>query len=83
MLAVLTDLDSLTILVQPGAMENGPKRIRFSVSLDYADYEALQRLGAVQRPQLKQQYLVELAIKDLLDRYANKQLSLPLREANS
>nr|WP_294814737.1 hypothetical protein [uncultured Sphingomonas sp.] len=45
-----------------------------------ADYEALQKLGAAQRPPLKQQYLVELAVKNLLDQHANRQLSFPLKQ---
>jgi hypothetical protein len=78
-------LDGATKLVQSGAMARSlkPSRKRFSVSLDPVDYEALQRLGSAQRPPLKQQYLVELAIKDLLDRHATKQLSFPLRQVAS
>lgn len=56
-----------------------PQRKRFSVALDMADYEALHKLGAAQRPPLKQQYLVELAVKNLLDQHANRQLSFPLK----
>ena len=79
------EVDGTTKLVQSGAMARTqkPSRKRFSVSLDHVDYDALQKLGAAQRPPLKQQYLVELAIKDLLDRHANKQLSFPLRQAAS
>ncbi|WP_127713332.1 hypothetical protein [Sinorhizobium meliloti] len=58
--------------------QSNPKRKRFSIALDAADYEALQKLGAAQRPPLKQQYLIELAVKNLLDQYANRQLSFPL-----
>jgi hypothetical protein len=54
-----------------------PKK-RFSVSLDQEDYDALQELGQAQRPPLKQQYLVEFAVKNLLDQYANRQLKFPL-----
>jgi hypothetical protein len=57
-----------------------PARKRFSIALDIADYDALQRLGAAQRPPLKQQYLVELAVKNLLDQHANRQLSFPLKQ---
>lgn len=57
-----------------------PTRKRFSIALDLADYEALQKLGAQQRPQLKMQYLVELAVKNLLDQHANRQLSFPLKQ---
>jgi len=70
-------------MVQIGAMIAPPrsdsKRKRFSIALDLADYEALQKLGAAQRPPLKQQYLVELAVKNLLDQYMNRQLSFPLK----
>jgi len=55
------------------------ERKRFSIALDMADYDALQKLGAAQRPPLKQQYLVELAVKKLLDQHANRQLSFPLK----
>lgn len=51
---------------------------RFTVSLDEADYAALRELGESQKPPLNLQYLVRLAIKDLLDRHATKQLSFPL-----
>lgn len=54
-----------------------PKK-RFSVSLDQEDYDALQDLGHAQRPPLKQQYLVEFAVKKLLDQHANRQLKFPL-----
>lgn len=79
------EVDGTTKLVQSGAMARTlkPSRKRFSVSLDLVDYDALQKLGAAQRPPLKQQYLVELAIKDLLDRHASKQLSFPLRQATT
>lgn len=75
-------LDDRTSVVQTGVMNSSQKlsRKRFSVSLDLVDYDALLRLGAAQRPPLKQQYLVELAIKDLLDRHADSQLSFPLRK---
>jgi len=77
-------LDICTGLVQSGVMSAArrlaPQRKRFSVTLDMADYEALQKLGAAQRPPLKQQYLVEFAIKNLLDGHANRQLSFPLKQ---
>lgn len=78
------ELDNCTKLVQVGAMNTtlrpSPQRKRFSIALDVADYEALQRLGAEQRPPLKQQYLVELAVKNLLDQHANRQFSFPLKQ---
>lgn len=69
--------------MQNGEMDRSskPMRKRFSVSLDLSDYKALQSLGAAQRPPLTQQYLVELAIKELLDRHASKQLTFPFRES--
>ena len=78
-------LDGRTSVVQTGAMIGSQKlsRKRFSVSLDPADYNALLRLGAAQRPPMKQQYLVELAIKDLLDRHTDTQLPFPLRKVAS
>jgi hypothetical protein len=54
-----------------------PKK-RFSVTLDQEDYDALQALGRAQRPPLKQQYLVEFAVKSLLDQHASRQLTFPL-----
>lgn len=75
-------MDAGTKLVHCGAVPSSPapKRHRFSVSLDASDYDALQRLGAAQRPPLKQQYLVELAVKNFLDHHANKQLTFPLND---
>jgi hypothetical protein len=55
------------------------QRRRFSITLDLADCEALRKLGAAQRPPLKQQYLVEYAVKSLLDQHASRQLSFPLK----
>lgn len=80
-------LDTRTKLVQVGAMSNAQRptrdRKRFTVALDLADYEALQTLGAEQRPPLKQQYLVELAVKNLLDQHSKRQISLPLERSNA
>lgn len=71
-----------TILVQVGAMSTQPRpqpeRKRFSIALDLADYEALQKLAAEQSPPLRQQYLVELAVKNLLEQHKNRQVSLQL-----
>jgi len=80
----LIQFDIGTNLVQVGAMKSveqpSLKRKRFSIALDMADYEALQKLGAAQRPPLKQQFLVELAVKNLLDQHTNRQLSFPLKQ---
>lgn len=82
-----SELDICTTLVQIGAMtptqQSNPKRKRFSIALDAADYHALQQLAAAQRPPLKQQYLIELAVKNLLDQYENRQLSFPLERSNA
>ena len=61
-------------------LRHNTQRKRFSIALDVADYEALQNLGAEQRPALKLQYLIELAIKNLLDQHANRQFSFPLKQ---
>lgn len=78
------ELDNCTKLMQFGAMNTTPRhtphRKRFSIALDVADYEALQKLGTEQRPPLKQQYLIELAVKNLLDQHANRQFSFPLKQ---
>jgi hypothetical protein len=49
---------------------------RFSVSLSPDDYEALRKLADEHRPSLTLQYVVEYAIRLLLDRVENPQLSL-------
>jgi hypothetical protein len=59
-------------------MTKAAKQKRFTVSLDEADYAALRDLGESQKPSLNLQYLVRLAIKNLLDQHAAKQLSFPL-----
>ncbi|RWG42966.1 ribbon-helix-helix domain-containing protein [Mesorhizobium sp.] len=51
---------------------------RFTVSLDQADYEALRELAEAQKPPLNLQYLVRLAVRNLLEQHAAKQLSFPL-----
>lgn len=51
---------------------------RFTVSLDPADYAALRALGEAQKPPLNLQYLLRLAVKNLLDQHATKQLTFPL-----
>jgi hypothetical protein len=59
-------------------MTNASRQKRFTVSLQEADYAALRELGESQNPPLTLQYLVRLAIKNLLDQHATKQLSFPL-----
>lgn len=52
---------------------------RFTVSLDQQDYDALRVLAEGQRPPLKLQYMVELAVRNLLDQHGSNQLSLGLK----
>lgn len=59
-------------------MARRSKQKRFTVSLDEADYTALRDLGESQKPNLNLQYLVRLAIRNLLDQHAAKQLSFSL-----
>ena len=59
-------------------MAKAAKQKRFTVSLEEADYTALRELGESQKPSLNLQYLVRLAVKNLLDQHAAKQLSFPL-----
>ncbi|TPM48143.1 ribbon-helix-helix protein, CopG family [Mesorhizobium sp. B2-3-2] len=51
---------------------------RFTVSVDQADYDALRELAETQKPPLNLQYLLRLAIKNLLEQHTAKQLSFPL-----
>ncbi|PAQ02003.1 hypothetical protein CIT25_11350 [Mesorhizobium mediterraneum] len=51
---------------------------RFTVSVDRADYEALQELGRSVSPPVNLQYLVRLAVRNLLEQHASKQLTFPL-----
>ncbi|MGF7173179.1 hypothetical protein FHS63_000926 [Azospirillum doebereinerae] len=51
---------------------------RFTVSLDPRDYEALRTLAEGHRPPLTLQYVVKVAVQDLLERHASKQLTFPL-----
>lgn len=51
---------------------------RFTVSVDQADYDALVDLGRSASPPVNLQYLVRLAVRNLLDQHAAQQLSFPL-----
>lgn len=51
---------------------------RFTVSVDQADYDALQSLGQTVSPPVNLQYLVRLAVRNLLDQHAAEQLTFPL-----
>lgn len=59
-------------------MTRPAKMKRFTVALDAAEYAALRELGERQKPSLNLQYMVRLAVKDLLDRHADAQLPLKL-----
>lgn len=58
------------------AISQRPKR--FTVSLGSGDYNALRALAEGHKPPLTLQYVVNVAVKDLLDRHESKQLSFPL-----
>lgn len=59
-------------------MAKAAQQKRFTVSLDSEDYEALRALADGHRPPLTLQYVVSVAVKNLLERHAAKQLSFPL-----
>ena len=59
-------------------MVRAKQQKRFSVSIDMADYATLRALAEGHRPPLTLQYVVNVAIKDLLERHASKQLAFPL-----
>lgn len=51
---------------------------RFTVSLGIQDYETLRAIADGHRPPLKLQYVVNVAVKNLLERHAARQLTFPL-----
>jgi len=51
---------------------------RFTVSVDQADYDALRNLGRAVSPPVNLQYLMRLAVRNLLEQHAAKQLTFPL-----
>lgn len=59
-------------------MAESRQQKRFTVSVDQADYDALQELGHSVSPPVNLQYLVRLAVRNLLEQHASKQLSFPL-----
>lgn len=69
-------------LVHHGAkrciMASESNQKRFTVSVDQADYDALRQIAAAHKPKLSLQYVLRVAIKNLLDQHAAKQLSFPL-----
>ena len=56
------------------------KQKRFTVSLDESDYAALRELGEAQKPALNLQYMLRLAVRNLLDQQETQQLTLPLKQ---
>lgn len=56
------------------------KQKRFTVSLDMDDYDSLTALAEGHRPPLTLKYVVNVAVKNLLERHAKRQLSFPLDE---
>lgn len=62
-------------------MAKARQQKRFTVSLDAGDYKALRALAeGKNRPPRTLQYVVSVAIKDLLNRHATRQLMFPLDE---
>lgn len=59
-------------------MQKYLRQKRFTVSLDVEDYEALRAIADEHRPPLKLQYVINVAVKNLLERQAAKQLTFPL-----
>lgn len=51
---------------------------RFTVSLDKADYAALIELGRTSSPPVNLQYLLRLAVRNLLREHSSGQLMFPL-----
>ena len=51
---------------------------RFTISLEASDYDALRVLADGHRPPLSLQYVVNVAVKDLLEKHTARQLILPL-----
>lgn len=51
---------------------------RFTVSLDSKSYDALRAIADNHRPPLKLQYVVSVAVKNLLERHTARQLTFPL-----
>lgn len=51
---------------------------RFTVSIDKADYDALMELGRSSSPPVNLQYLLRLAVRNLLREHASNQLTFPL-----
>ena len=75
-------IDKSAGLVHSGAnrcdpsMTNSKKRL--SISLEVEDYDALRALAEGHRPPLSLQYVLNVAVKDLLEKHASRQFALPL-----
>lgn len=59
-------------------MSKEQRQKRFTVSLDAADYAALRALADGHKPPLKLQYVMGVAVRQLLDLHAARQLTFPL-----
>ncbi|PZV36443.1 hypothetical protein [Mesorhizobium kowhaii] len=59
-------------------MAQSVKMRRFTVAIDETDYAALRELGEHQKPPVNLQYMMRLAVRELLDRCADAQLPLKL-----
>lgn len=55
-------------------------RKRFTVSVDADAYDALIALAEGHRPPLTLKYVVNVALKNLLERHAKRQFTFPLDE---
>lgn len=70
-------LDYWFILVQLGALQMPQKDSkRLSITLEQDDYERLQKMARAQRPKLTLQYIINFAIKRLLEEEAPPKLGL-------
>lgn len=59
-------------------MPSSSRQKRFTVSLDPADYDELRAIADDHKPPLKLQYVMGVAVRQLLDRHAARQLTFPL-----
>ncbi|WP_211091116.1 hypothetical protein [Sphingomonas sp. S2M10] len=68
------------IMVQggPSGMAHLKHQKRFTVSVDQADYDALQQLCSTATPPVNLQYVMRLAVRNLLEQHASRQLTFPL-----
>lgn len=75
-------IDKTVMLVHSGANRCGvgmsSSKKRLSISLELEDYDALRALAEGHRPPLSLQYILSVAVKDLLEKHATRQLTLPL-----